>query len=74
MLPTLQGSYYACRGNLLNGSWYTLRPYNVSTSIGLERNEVIALDPGTLVEFYIEDVEGNNLNTLVLFNFNLITT
>jgi hypothetical protein len=57
-----------------NGSWYTLRPYNVSTSIGLERKEVIALDPGSLVEFYIEDVEGNNLNTLVLFNFNLITT
>lgn len=54
------------------GSWYTLRPYNLTTSVGLERDELMTFEAGTLVEFCLDDTGGNGLNTTVIFNYDLI--
>ena len=54
------------------GSWYTVRPYNITTAVAIEREEIITLEAGSLVEFNIEDVGGNDLNTLAIFNYDLI--
>ena len=55
-----------------NGSWFTLRPYAVTSNVALERNEIITLEPDTLVEFLLDDVSGNDVTNLVLFGYDLI--
>lgn len=57
----------------VGGSWYTVRPYNLTTAVGVERDEVITLQGGSLVEFNIEDLRGNDLNVLSIFNYDLIS-
>ena len=55
------------------GSWYVVRPYAITTSVGLDRKEVIVLSENSLVEFTISSVGGNDTNTLAFFNYELIT-
>ena len=54
-----------------NGSWYILRPYNLTTSSTIERNETIVLDEGTYVEFYM-DVSANDVDMTTIFRYQLI--
>lgn len=54
-----------------NGSWYILRPYNLTTSSTIERNETIVLDEGTFVEFYM-DVSANDVDMTTIFRYQLI--
>ena len=54
-----------------DGSWYILRPYNLTTSSTIERNETIVFDEGTLVEFYM-DAGGNSMNMTTIFRYQLI--
>jgi len=54
-----------------NGSWYILRPYNITTSFGIEREETIVLNAGTYVEFFI-DVTGTNIDSTTFFRYQLI--
>lgn len=54
------------------GSWYTLRPYNLTTAVGLERDELMTFQAGTFIEFCLDDTGGNGLNTTVIFNYDLI--
>jgi hypothetical protein len=53
------------------GSWYILRPYNLTTSSTIERNETIVLDEGTFVEFYM-DVSANDVDMTTIFRYQLI--
>jgi hypothetical protein len=53
-------------------SWYTLRPYLMSSNFSLERPELIALPAGTFVEVVLDDVASNNTDTTVIFNYDLI--
>ncbi len=55
-----------------NESWYTLRPYLMSSNFSLERPELITLPAGTFVEVTIDDVASNNTDTTVIFNYDLI--
>ena len=54
-----------------NGSWYILRPYNITTSFSVEREETIVLNAGTYVEFFI-DVNGSNIDSTTFFRYQLI--
>jgi hypothetical protein len=54
-----------------NGSWNILRPYNLTTSSTIERNETIVLDEGTYVEFYM-DVSANDVDMTTIFRYQLI--
>ena len=54
------------------GSWYTLRPFIMSTNFTLEREEVITFSAGTLIEFFL-DASANGSDTTVIFNYDLIT-
>ena len=54
-----------------NGSWYILRPYNLTTSSTIERNETIVLNEGTFVEFYM-DVSANDVDMTTIFRYQLI--
>jgi hypothetical protein len=53
------------------GSWYTLRPYIMSTNFSLERPEIMAFAAGTLIEFFLESV-ANGTDTTVIFNYDLV--
>ena len=53
------------------GSWYTLRPYIMSTNFVLERPEVMTFAAGTFVEFFIDEA-SNGTDTTVIFNYDLI--
>jgi len=53
------------------GSWYILRPYNLTTSSTIERNETIVLNEGTFVEFYM-DVSANDVDMTTIFRYQLI--
>ena len=53
-------------------SWYTLRPYLMSSNFSLERPELITLPAGTFVEVVLDDVASNNTDTTVIFNYDLI--
>ena len=55
-----------------NESWYTLRPYLMSSNFSLERPELITLPAGTFVEVVLDDVASNNTDTTVIFNYDLI--
>ena len=53
-------------------SWVTIRPYLVTSSFQTVRNENIVLGPNALVECIIDEVSGNNLNSLFNFDYELI--
>ena len=55
-----------------NESWYTLRPYLMSSNFSLERPELITLPAGTLIEVVLDGVASNNTDTTVIFNYDLI--
>lgn len=52
-------------------SWYTLRPYIMSTNFVLERPEVMTFSAGTFIEFFLDGV-SNGTDTTVIFNYDLI--
>lgn len=54
-----------------NGSWYILRPYNLTTSSTIERSETMVFDGGTFIEFYM-DSGGNGCNMTAIFRYQLI--
>lgn len=54
-----------------NGSWYTLRPYLLSTSFLVERKELMTFSAGTLIEFFLNDSD-NGTDTTVIFSYDLI--
>lgn len=53
-------------------SWVTIRPYLVTSSFQTSRKENIVLGPNALVECLIEEVSGNNINSLFNFDYELI--
>jgi len=53
-------------------SWVTIRPYLVTSSFQTARSENIVLGPNTLVEYIIDEVSGNNINSLFNFDYELI--
>ena len=56
------------------GSWYILRPYNLTTSSTIERNETIVLDEGTYVEFFMQVRGGGaagNVDMTTIFRYQL---
>lgn len=54
-----------------NGSWYTFRPYILSTSFLVERKELMTFSAGTLIEFFLNDSD-NGTDTTVIFSYDLI--
>lgn len=55
-----------------SGSWLTIRPYLITTSIAADRVEGIVLEPNSLVECILSEVSGNNVNCLFNFDYELI--
>jgi len=53
-------------------SWVTIRPYLVTSSFQTVRSENIVLGPNALVECIIDEVSGNNINSLFNFDYELI--
>jgi hypothetical protein len=57
----------------LNGkSWFTLRPYLITTSSDINKTEQIVLGAGDLVEFTIDDVSDNDTSCNVEFEYQIV--